>query len=101
MSNSPSKSSFPNNCKLSLIQLLSSNSNLNDQVLAIYYNDYKLDPLFSFEHLCDIINDITIIPIDLLMKNYEKSGKWDLNIIPAFKLDFIISRMLNIDSASV
>ncbi len=99
MSNSLSKSSFPDNCKLSLIELLFSNNNLNDQILAIYYNDYKLDPLFSFEHLCNVINNIINIPVDLLIENYKKSGKWDLNIIPAFKLDFIVSSMLKIDDS--
>lgn len=85
---------FPSNFKLSVADLLTFDKTNHDQIMVVYYNDYKSSRLFSFEHLCRIVNDITDIPVNKLIAMYRRTGIWDLSEIPEFKLSYIIGKML-------
>lgn len=85
---------FPNQLKIRFIELLRVERTAHDQLLAIYYNEHKLNRLFSFEHLCRIINDLVEIPINKIINKYRKTGKWDLSDVSQNKLELIVERML-------
>lgn len=85
---------FPNRLKIRFIELLRVERTAHDQLLVIYYNENKLNRLFSFEHLCRTINDIVEIPINKIITKYRKTGEWDLSDVSQNKLELIVERML-------
>lgn len=85
---------FPVNFRLSIADLLASDESNHNQIMVIYYNDYKNNRLFSFEHLCRTINNITDVPINKLIAVYRKTRNWDISEIPEFKLSRIVEKML-------
>ena len=86
--------SFPNRLKISFVDLLITERSPHDQLLIIYYNEYKKSRLFSFEHLCRTMDEIVDIPINRLILKYKNNGDWDLSNVPRNKLKYINNHLL-------
>ncbi len=85
---------FPSRLKLKLTDILGRERSPHDQLLIIYYNEYNESKLFSFEHLCRVMDDIVDVPINKLIQKYRNTGDWDLSAVPKNKQKYICNHML-------
>lgn len=86
---------FPMKYKIPIVHLLMNDRSRHDQIFIIYYNDFKDNLLFSFEHLCRVLNDITDIPINRIIARFRQNNEWSLSEITADKLEFIVEKLLS------
>lgn len=86
--------SFPENLKKNISSLISLNFAPDEQLLIIYYNKYKCDDQFSFEHLCGLIKRLTGISILRLTNKYKSTGKWNIKSINSRLINYLIEHFL-------
>lgn len=87
-------SKFPCKYKSSISDLLVNEQSIHDQLFVIYYDRNHNNVMFSFEHLCRTINEITDIPINKIIKRYRRTSEWSLLEIRDKKLEFIVEKLL-------
>ena len=86
---------FPAPLRISISELLSSDLNLHDQLLVIYYNKFSHESIFSFEHLCKIAGRHLKISCGKLIQKFRRSNQWDLRSIGDRRITFLINTLLS------
>lgn len=89
--------SFPNNLKVPMVNLIDNNYKLDEQLFIIYYEKYKNNKLFSFEHLCSLISKTINMPIIRLISNFRSSNVWNVKSINDRRLTFLINYFITND----
>lgn len=87
-------SSFPDSLKISKSHLISGNFDLHDQLLVIYYNKFKKDRVFSFEHLCGIACETIGISLRKAIAKFRKTGEWNIKAIGDRKILYLMNSLL-------
>jgi hypothetical protein len=83
---------FPSIYKKNISYIIDNELLKSEQLLICYYNKYKNDRRFSFEHLMSIIKNTGII-ITKILTRYKRTGVWAFKI-PSHKSNNIIKLLL-------
>jgi hypothetical protein len=91
-------STFPQSLKITTSEIPGTSLNIYEQLLVIYYNKYKNEELFSFEHLCGIINHNFIartLLVYRMIKKYRQTNQWDIKQLGERRTRYLIQKLLN------
>jgi hypothetical protein len=85
---------FPNDLKLDISELINADYTEEQQLFVVYYNRYKNNGNFSFEHLCRIINHTTNTLVLSLITSYRATAKWDLKHLNSRIINHVIKVLM-------
>lgn len=85
---------FPDRLKKNNLDIILGNYSNEEKLLIIYYNKYKNNQSFSFEHLCSIINDFTKVPTLQMILRQRSNNAWNIKNLNDRIINFIIDRLL-------
>lgn len=85
---------FPDFLKRDISDLINNNFTDEQQLFIIYFNKYKNDQNFSFEHLCRIINRTTNALVFGIISSYRATLKWDLKYLNSRVINHVIEVLL-------
>jgi hypothetical protein len=89
-----SHETFPEHLKMDEHKMLYNKNNIYNEVLKVYYNEYKNTSHFSFDHLCYIINKITGASVNKVLDDYHISKKWNLRRLEKRYIEYVIQYLI-------
>jgi hypothetical protein len=86
--------SFPERLKKDTSDIINGKYSNDEQLLIIYYNKYKNDEMFSYEHLCSIITELTKIPVMRMIIRQRANNEWSLKSVNERVINFVMDKLL-------